>query len=103
MAVARAGATLAGTRRSDRDLAFMARTPVMGAGGIVVRSDAPLIAVVRLRKRDHWVLPKGKLDSGEATTSPCTSSSAPSPTRSAVDRRSCISGAWKRRAVRFMS
>ena len=25
----------------------------------------PLIAVVRLRKRDEWVLPKGKLDDGE--------------------------------------
>lgn len=25
----------------------------------------PLIAVVRLRKRDEWVLPKGKLDAGE--------------------------------------
>lgn len=37
----------------------------MAAGGIVTRSDAPLIAVVRLRKRDHWVLPKGKLDPGE--------------------------------------
>jgi 8-oxo-dGTP diphosphatase len=43
----------------------MARTPVMAAGGIVMRSDAPLIAIVRLRKRDHWVLPKGKLDDGE--------------------------------------
>jgi len=43
----------------------MARTPVMAAGGIVTRRDAPLIAIVRLRKRDHWVLPKGKLDVGE--------------------------------------
>ncbi|MGO9358620.1 MAG: NUDIX hydrolase [Xanthobacteraceae bacterium] len=43
----------------------MARTPVMAAGGIVMRSEAPLIAIVRLRKRDHWVLPKGKLDAGE--------------------------------------
>ncbi len=43
----------------------MARTPVQAAGGIVTRCDAPLIAVVRLRKRDHWVLPKGKLDPGE--------------------------------------
>jgi len=43
----------------------MARTPVMAAGGIVTRRDAPLIAIVRLRKRDHWVLPKGKLDPGE--------------------------------------
>jgi 8-oxo-dGTP diphosphatase len=44
----------------------MARTPVMAAGGIVLRQEqTPLIAVVRLRKRDEWVLPKGKLDDGE--------------------------------------
>jgi 8-oxo-dGTP diphosphatase len=44
----------------------MARTPVMAAGGIVLRQQAtPLIAVVRLRKRNEWVLPKGKLDDGE--------------------------------------
>ncbi len=29
------------------------------------REPTPLIAVVRLRKRDEWVLPKGKLDAGE--------------------------------------
>jgi 8-oxo-dGTP diphosphatase len=44
----------------------MARAPVMAAGGIVLRQgDMPLIAVVRLRKRNEWVLPKGKLDDGE--------------------------------------
>jgi 8-oxo-dGTP diphosphatase len=43
----------------------MARTPILAAGGIVMRSDASLIALVRMRKRDHWVLPKGKLDDGE--------------------------------------
>jgi 8-oxo-dGTP diphosphatase len=44
----------------------MARTPVLAAGGIVLRQAAtPLVAVVRLRKRDEWVLPKGKLDRGE--------------------------------------
>src|ERR1700744_5343203 len=44
----------------------MARTPVMAAGGIVLRLEkTPLIAVVRLRKRNEWVLPKGKLDDGE--------------------------------------
>src|SRR5438309_2344139 len=44
----------------------MARTPVLAAGGIVLRPAAtPLVAVVRLRKRDEWVLPKGKLDDGE--------------------------------------
>jgi len=40
--------------------------PVLAAGGIVLRrQQPPLIAVVRLRKRDEWVLPKGKLDEGE--------------------------------------
>jgi 8-oxo-dGTP diphosphatase len=44
----------------------MARTPVLAAGGIVLRLEGtPLIAVVRLRKRNEWVLPKGKLDDGE--------------------------------------
>jgi 8-oxo-dGTP diphosphatase len=44
----------------------MARTPVMAAGGIVLRREKnPRIAVVRLRKRNEWVLPKGKLDDGE--------------------------------------
>lgn len=43
----------------------MARTPVLAAGGIVLRQSRPrLIAVVRLRKGE-WVLPKGKLDDGE--------------------------------------
>lgn len=44
----------------------MARAPILAAGGIVLRQqETPLIAVVRLRKRDEWVLPKGKLDDGE--------------------------------------
>src|SRR6478735_10539949 len=44
----------------------MARTPVVAAGGIVLRqAETPLVAVVRLRKRNEWVLPKGKLDQGE--------------------------------------
>jgi 8-oxo-dGTP diphosphatase len=44
----------------------MARAPVLAAGGIVLRRGAtPLIAVVRQRKRNEWVLPKGKLDDGE--------------------------------------
>lgn len=44
----------------------MARMPVMAAGGIVLRREDPArIAVVRLRKRNEWVLPKGKLDDGE--------------------------------------
>ena len=44
----------------------MARAPVLAAGGIVLRqARPPLIAVVCLRKRNEWVLPKGKLDDGE--------------------------------------
>jgi 8-oxo-dGTP diphosphatase len=44
----------------------MARALVLAAGGIVLRREPPpRIAVVRLRKRDEWVLPKGKLDDGE--------------------------------------
>jgi 8-oxo-dGTP diphosphatase len=43
----------------------MVRAPVLAAGGIVLRQEeTPLIAVVRLRKRNEWVLPKGKLDDG---------------------------------------
>ncbi len=46
----------------------MAREPVVvAAGGIVVkRGGSSLIAVVQMRKRADWVLPKGKLDPGEA-------------------------------------
>ncbi len=44
----------------------MAREPVLAAGGIVLRREQPpLVAIVRLRKRDEWVLPKGKLNDGE--------------------------------------
>src|ERR1700748_2598449 len=44
----------------------MARAQVTAAGGIVLRREQPpRIAVVRLRKRDEWVLPKGRLDDGE--------------------------------------
>ena len=44
----------------------MARSPVLAAGGIVLRqAAAPLVAIVRLRKNNEWVLPKGKLDRGE--------------------------------------
>jgi len=44
----------------------MARAPILAAGGIVLRQEQPpRIAVVRLRKRNEWVLPKGKLDDGE--------------------------------------
>jgi 8-oxo-dGTP diphosphatase len=45
----------------------MPRTPIMGAGGIVVRvGPRPLIALVQRRKDDAWVLPKGKLKRKEA-------------------------------------
>jgi 8-oxo-dGTP diphosphatase len=42
------------------------RPPVQAAGGIVVLdAPEPLIAVVRLRKDNAWVLPMGKLKPGE--------------------------------------
>lgn len=42
------------------------RGPVLAAGGIVLRSGGePLFAIVRMRKRGDWVLPKGKLEPGE--------------------------------------
>lgn len=45
----------------------MARRHIVAAGGIVVRPGAaPLVAVVQRRKDRVWVLPKGKLDAGEA-------------------------------------
>ena len=45
----------------------MARAPILGAGGIVVRSgDQPLIAIVQRRKDGEWVLPKGKLKREES-------------------------------------
>ena len=44
----------------------MPKVQVQAAGGIVLRRELPArLAVVRLRKRDEWVLPKGKLDPGE--------------------------------------
>jgi len=44
----------------------MRREPILAAGGIVVRGKRePLIAVVKLRKRNAWVLPKGKLKPSE--------------------------------------
>jgi 8-oxo-dGTP diphosphatase len=44
----------------------MARASTLAAGGIVLRQgETPLIAVVRLRKRNEWVLPKGRVDDGE--------------------------------------
>ncbi len=44
----------------------MAKETIMAAGGIVVQQgETPRFAVVCLRKRGDWVLPKGKLDPGE--------------------------------------
>jgi 8-oxo-dGTP diphosphatase len=43
-----------------------ARTPVLAAGGIVVRNGGkPLVAVVQRRRDNAWVLPKGKLKPNE--------------------------------------
>jgi 8-oxo-dGTP diphosphatase len=48
----------------------MARTPIVAAGGIVLRGGArPRIAVVQRRKDNGWVLPKGKLKSKESAIS----------------------------------
>jgi 8-oxo-dGTP diphosphatase len=47
-------------------IAAIPREVIAAAGGIVVqRGEPPLFAVVCLRKRGDWVLPKGKLDAGE--------------------------------------
>jgi len=43
------------------------RVPILAAGGVVLRSSRePLIAVVQLRKYNHWVLPKGKINRSES-------------------------------------
>src|SRR4051812_2687886 len=45
---------------------MMARDIVIAAGGgVVQRGDVLRIAVVQMRKRDDWVLPKGKLNGDE--------------------------------------
>jgi len=41
-------------------------SPILAAGGIVLRGSEPEIAVVQLRKMGAWVLPKGKLAAGES-------------------------------------
>jgi 8-oxo-dGTP diphosphatase len=44
----------------------MSRPPIQAAGGIVLKPGTePRLAVVQLRKRGDWVLPKGKLIAGE--------------------------------------
>jgi 8-oxo-dGTP diphosphatase len=43
-----------------------ARTPVLAAGGIVIRNGGkPLVAIVQRRRDSAWVLPKGKLKPNE--------------------------------------
>jgi 8-oxo-dGTP diphosphatase len=55
------------TKGSKTKKAKMARSPILGAGGIVLRGGGePLIAVVQRRKDNAWVLPKGKLKSNES-------------------------------------
>jgi 8-oxo-dGTP diphosphatase len=45
----------------------MARTPILAAGGIVIRGGSePLFAIVQRRKDSSWVLPKGKLKRKES-------------------------------------
>jgi 8-oxo-dGTP diphosphatase len=47
-------------------MAKSTRTPIQAAGGIVIRNGPkPLIAVVRRRRDNAWVLPKGKLKLNE--------------------------------------
>jgi len=42
------------------------QTPVLAAGGIVLRDGSkPLVAIVQRRRDDAWVLPKGKLKPNE--------------------------------------
>ncbi|MGA9323811.1 MAG: NUDIX domain-containing protein, partial [Xanthobacteraceae bacterium] len=42
------------------------RTPVLAAGGIVIRNGGkPLVAIVQRRRDNAWVLPKGKLKPNE--------------------------------------
>jgi NUDIX domain len=93
----------------------MARAPVLAAGGIVLRQEeTPLIAVVRLRKRNEWVLPKGKLDDGETPRDaaerevlepdmmcPCTNFSERWSTSPADDSRLFTTGEWKPAASRL--
>jgi 8-oxo-dGTP diphosphatase len=51
-----------------KDRKAKARTPILAAGGIVLRNDrglAPQFAVIQSRKLQTWGLPKGKLAAGE--------------------------------------
>jgi 8-oxo-dGTP pyrophosphatase MutT (NUDIX family) len=82
--------------------------PTMAAGGIVVTAGrSPLIAVVRRRKDDGWVLPRGKLRPKESalaaalrevererpvTASPSGTFSAQSPVNPVEGRKLFSSG-----------
>src|SRR5277367_1206498 len=92
----------------------MARAPVLAAEGIVLRQTRPpLIAVVRLRKCNEWVLPKGKLDDGETPRDaamrevleetghdvPCTNFWERWPMTWAGAPRSFTIGGWKLKAA----
>jgi|SRR5215475_2563709 len=47
-------------------MARLRRTPVVAAGGIVIRDGpTPLVAIAQRRKDGAWVLPKGKLKPNE--------------------------------------
>jgi 8-oxo-dGTP diphosphatase len=49
-----------------KDRKAKTRSPILAAGGIVLRGDrGPQFAVVQLRKMGAWVLPKGKLAANE--------------------------------------
>lgn len=50
----------------QRGMGKSKRTPVLAAGGIVIREGAqPLLAIVQRRRDGAWVLPKGKLKLNE--------------------------------------
>jgi 8-oxo-dGTP diphosphatase len=50
-----------------KDSKVKTRAPILAAGGIVLRGRGrPEIALVQLRKMSAWVLPKGKLATGES-------------------------------------
>lgn len=54
--------------RKRKTTKSLAKTPILAAGGIVLRHGTrPLIAIVQRRKDNRWVLPKGKLKRREST------------------------------------
>ena len=81
------------------------------------QADRPLFAVVRLRKRNEWVLPKGKLDDGETPRAAAEREVIEETGHdvsvheflgtlvyeSAAVPRSCTTGGWRPAANRFMN